>query len=281
MPRVLTTFAERAAADRVDGAGRGGRRALDPGPEARARGAAQSRAGGLARRHRGTGGAVAAPGLRRHRRGRLGRSDRRDAGRDRAAGPRGAAARSPISRSCRWWRHGAGRRADARCRSARWRRSRRDSGRRRSTTSNRENVVIVQANVAGQPLDRGDEGHQCRAREAAAPAGLRASRYGGESRDQAEVFTRIFTALGVAVLLMYLILVVQFGSFLDPLAILVSLPLSLIGVVLALLITRRHAQHHEPDRRHPADGHRGQERDPAHRLRQVGARAGRCRCARR
>ena len=30
---------------------------------------------------------------------------------------------------------------------------------------------------------------------------------------------------------------VQFGSFLDPLAILVSLPLSLIGVVLALLIT--------------------------------------------
>jgi HAE1 family hydrophobic/amphiphilic exporter-1 len=31
--------------------------------------------------------------------------------------------------------------------------------------------------------------------------------------------------------------VVQFGSFLDPLGILVSLPLSLIGVVLALLIT--------------------------------------------
>ena len=39
-------------------------------------------------------------------------------------------------------------------------------------------------------------------------------------------------------MLMYLILVIQFGSFLDPLAILMSLPLSLIGVVLALLITR-------------------------------------------
>jgi HAE1 family hydrophobic/amphiphilic exporter-1 len=36
---------------------------------------------------------------------------------------------------------------------------------------------------------------------------------------------------------MYLILVVQFGSFLEPLAILVSLPLSLIGVMLALMIT--------------------------------------------
>src|SRR5436309_8835019 len=45
-------------------------------------------------------------------------------------------------------------------------------------------------------------------------------------------------ALGVAVMLMYLILVIQCGSFLDPLAILVSLPLSLIGVVAALLITR-------------------------------------------
>jgi HAE1 family hydrophobic/amphiphilic exporter-1 len=32
--------------------------------------------------------------------------------------------------------------------------------------------------------------------------------------------------------------VVQFGSFLDPLAIMISLPLSLIGVVLALLVTR-------------------------------------------
>src|SRR3954452_18813680 len=69
------------------------------------------------------------------------------------------------------------------------------------------------------------------------PAGYSIT-WGGESRDQAEVFGNIFTALGVAVLLMYLILVVQFGSFLDPLAILVSLPLSLIGVVLALWITR-------------------------------------------
>jgi HAE1 family hydrophobic/amphiphilic exporter-1 len=38
-------------------------------------------------------------------------------------------------------------------------------------------------------------------------------------------------------MLMYLILVVQFGSFLDPLAILMSLPLSLIGVLLALAVS--------------------------------------------
>src|SRR5262245_51228664 len=61
---------------------------------------------------------------------------------------------------------------------------------------------------------------------------------GGQVRNQNEAFNNMITALGVAVMLMYLILVIQFGSFLDPLAILVSLPLSLIGVVAALLLTR-------------------------------------------
>jgi HAE1 family hydrophobic/amphiphilic exporter-1 len=37
---------------------------------------------------------------------------------------------------------------------------------------------------------------------------------------------------------MYLVLVMQFGSFTAPLAVMLSLPLSLIGVVLALLLTR-------------------------------------------
>ncbi len=101
----------------------------------------------------------------------------------------------------------------------------------------RDKVVIIQANVSGRPLTQvTNEIRQGLARFSL-PPGYEIT-YGGESQDQAEVFTRIFTALGVAVLLMYLILVIQFGSFLDPLAILVSLPLSLIGVVLALLITR-------------------------------------------
>jgi HAE1 family hydrophobic/amphiphilic exporter-1 len=70
------------------------------------------------------------------------------------------------------------------------------------------------------------------------PAGVRLS-LGGESKDQGEVFGQIFFALGVAVLLMYLILVLQFGSFMDPLAILISLPLSLVGVMLSLSIAHQ------------------------------------------
>jgi HAE1 family hydrophobic/amphiphilic exporter-1 len=45
------------------------------------------------------------------------------------------------------------------------------------------------------------------------------------------------TALVMGVGLMYLILVVQFGSFTAPLAVMLSLPLQLVGVVLALLVT--------------------------------------------
>ncbi|MDB4951438.1 MAG: acriflavin resistance protein [Gemmatimonadetes bacterium] len=101
----------------------------------------------------------------------------------------------------------------------------------------RDRVVTVQANVNGRPL--GDVMADINARikqRVRLPAGVEISQ-GGQSKDQAEVFGNIFLALGVAVLLMYLILVIQFGSFLDPLAILVSLPLSLIGVLLALAAT--------------------------------------------
>jgi HAE1 family hydrophobic/amphiphilic exporter-1 len=45
-------------------------------------------------------------------------------------------------------------------------------------------------------------------------------------------------ALVSGVGLMYLILVIQFGSFTAPLAVMLSLPLSLIGVVAALLLTK-------------------------------------------
>jgi HAE1 family hydrophobic/amphiphilic exporter-1 len=61
---------------------------------------------------------------------------------------------------------------------------------------------------------------------------------GGASRDQKELFTEMFIALIMGIGLMYLILVMQFSSFTAPVAVMLSLPLSLIGVVVALLISR-------------------------------------------
>ena len=45
-------------------------------------------------------------------------------------------------------------------------------------------------------------------------------------------------AVGLAVIFIYIVLASQFGSFLQPLAIMASLPLALIGVMLALLLWR-------------------------------------------
>ncbi len=101
----------------------------------------------------------------------------------------------------------------------------------------RKRVVTVGANVQGSSLTTVINSIVAtQRRQVPFPPGYQIVQ-GGQGKDQAEVFGSIGTALGVAVMLMYLILVVQFGSFLDPLAILVSLPLSLIGVVLALIAT--------------------------------------------
>ena len=44
------------------------------------------------------------------------------------------------------------------------------------------------------------------------------------------MFNNMFQALFLAVVFIYLILASQFGSFVQPLAIMLSLPLSLVGV---------------------------------------------------
>ncbi len=60
---------------------------------------------------------------------------------------------------------------------------------------------------------------------------------GGAGQDQKELGKQMGIALISGIGLMYLILVMQFGSFTAPLAVMMSLPLSLIGVVVALIVT--------------------------------------------
>src|SRR5690348_4200848 len=100
----------------------------------------------------------------------------------------------------------------------------------------RDLVVIVEANTSGRASGDVAADIQARVKTMTLPPGVRYT-MGGESKDQNEVFGQIFFALGVALMLMYLILVVQFGSFLDPVAIMISLPLSLISVMVSLAIT--------------------------------------------
>ena len=69
------------------------------------------------------------------------------------------------------------------------------------------------------------------------PPGYRYS-FGGSTKNMNESFAYAVGALALAVVFIYMILASQFRSFLQPLALMSSLPLTLFGVVLALLLFR-------------------------------------------
>jgi HAE1 family hydrophobic/amphiphilic exporter-1 len=69
------------------------------------------------------------------------------------------------------------------------------------------------------------------------PPGYRYS-FGGSTKNMQESFTYAIGALALAVVFIYMILASQFRSYLQPLALMSSLPLTLVGVVLTLLMFR-------------------------------------------
>ena len=94
----------------------------------------------------------------------------------------------------------------------------------------------VYAGTEGRPS--GDVGADVQkiVKETQLPPGYRFD-IGGQTKDQQEAFVGVLFALAAAVIFIYIVLASQFSSFLQPLAIMASLPLALIGVMLALLVT--------------------------------------------
>jgi multidrug efflux pump subunit AcrB len=111
-----------------------------------------------------------------------------------------------------------------------------DKGPARIQHYNGKRTVTVSANV--QNVDAGTVTKEAMklAETIEFPAGFGLG-LGGASRDQDELFTEMGLALLMGIGVMYLVLVMQFGSFTAPMPIMLSLPLSLIGVVLALTVT--------------------------------------------
>jgi hydrophobic/amphiphilic exporter-1 (mainly G- bacteria), HAE1 family len=95
--------------------------------------------------------------------------------------------------------------------------------------------VLITANVFNRAA--GDAATELRSRldRIPLPPGYRFT-MGGSSKDIQESMFFATQALALAVVFIYLILASQFGSFIQPVAIMMSLPLSLIGVVLALIL---------------------------------------------
>ncbi|MFO7167784.1 MAG: efflux RND transporter permease subunit [Chloroflexota bacterium] len=98
----------------------------------------------------------------------------------------------------------------------------------------RLNQVIIGANlVAGRNLSEAQQDVQARLDALGLPADVETN-FTGMSEQTTEGFEGLFIAMGLSVLFVYMVLASQFGSFTQPLVIMVAMPFSFIGAFLAL-----------------------------------------------
>jgi HAE1 family hydrophobic/amphiphilic exporter-1 len=106
---------------------------------------------------------------------------------------------------------------------------------------NRENqarVVTVMANISGRDL--GSVVRDIKERITGVERGLPPGyfiEFGGQYEDMQQAFIIMAAAFALATLLVYMIMASQFESFLHPFVIMFTIPLGLIGVIVALLIS--------------------------------------------
>src|SRR5262245_24257872 len=101
----------------------------------------------------------------------------------------------------------------------------------------RQRRVLIGADLVGNaPLGKAVE--QLLALPAAKnlPAGVELKQF-GDAEIMGEVFASFASAMGAGIMMVYAVLVLLFGSFLQPITILFSLPLSIGGAILALAVT--------------------------------------------
>ncbi|MEY4653341.1 MAG: hypothetical protein RI884_1922 [Pseudomonadota bacterium] len=97
--------------------------------------------------------------------------------------------------------------------------------------------VAINANVYGRSAGEVSADVRKALDGIALPPGYR-WQFGGSVKNMGESFAYALSALALAVIFIYMILASQFRSFLQPLALMTALPLTLIGVVLALMMFR-------------------------------------------
>lgn len=108
---------------------------------------------------------------------------------------------------------------------------------------NRENqarVITVTGNIAGRDL--GSVVRDIQGRIADVERGLPAgyfTEFGGQFEQMQEAFVIMAGAFALATLLVYMIMASQFESFRHPFVIMFTIPLAIVGVILALLVSGR------------------------------------------
>ena len=100
------------------------------------------------------------------------------------------------------------------------------------------NQIVVGANVApGYNVAEVQQQIQAGLQQAQIPNDVFIS-FIGQTQQTTEGFSTLFIAMGLSVLFVYIVLASQFGSFLQPLVIMLAMPFSFIGAFLALRLVR-------------------------------------------
>jgi multidrug efflux pump subunit AcrB len=99
-----------------------------------------------------------------------------------------------------------------------------------------QRIVHVTANTSGRDLGSIANEIETKLSQMRIPEGFTVSLKGARLEQQ-EAFRTLFFALGLAILLIYMVLASQFASLLHPFLIMFSVPLGFIGVIWALYVT--------------------------------------------
>jgi HAE1 family hydrophobic/amphiphilic exporter-1 len=106
-----------------------------------------------------------------------------------------------------------------------------------------ERVAMITANVAYGDLGAAADAAGRIIDRVPMPSGITAT-VSGQSEEMQESFTSMRFALALAIFLVYLVMASQFESLIHPFVILFTIPLALVGAVLALFVTGIHRRHH-------------------------------------
>lgn len=101
---------------------------------------------------------------------------------------------------------------------------------------NRQPKITIGANVLNRAQQTVAGDIQARVKQLQLPPGVTVN-FGGDVASFQDSFVSLIVSLLLSTLFVYMVLASQFGSFTQPLVMMLALPLSLLGAFLALLIT--------------------------------------------
>jgi HAE1 family hydrophobic/amphiphilic exporter-1 len=114
------------------------------------------------------------------------------------------------------------------------------SGPNQIARTDRQPRITINMNVAGRPVPvvSGEVADLLPTLQAPLPAGMLVQ-LGGSAQQQTEGFRDLGLAMLLSVVFIYMVLASQFNSFVQPILIMLALPLAIVGAILALLVTQR------------------------------------------